>query len=234
MPQVAPTPLPRPEGAPSHAAPAPPRGPQRAEVPAADLEAAAKICAAFIAANAAVAEIAPPELWDNGCGAVGQARISAIKLINGKEVPLKPAALTRCDTAAVIAQWIREDVAPAFESFGGLARVEVAASYHCRPRNNIRGAQMSEHGRANALDVRALVAGNGRRFGVDIADTPILLLHELRRSSCVRFTTVLGPGSDGYHENHFHMDLAQRRGGYRLCRWEVPSPPDPQPRPAPE
>jgi hypothetical protein len=49
----------------------------------------------------------------------------------------------------------------------------------------------------------------------------------MRRSACARFTTVLGPGSDGYHENHFHVDLAQRRGDYRLCQWNLPRPPEP-------
>ena len=53
-----------------------------------------------------------------------------------------------------------------------------------------------------------------------------------------------GPGSDGYHENHIHVDLAQRASGYRSCHWDVRSPevaasaaavagsvPLPQPRP---
>jgi hypothetical protein len=90
---------------------------------------------------------------------------------------------------------------------------------------------MSEHGRANAIDIRAIVMNDGRRFGVDLPETPIQLLNDLRRGACARFTTVLGPGSDGYHENHFHMDLAQRRGGYRLCQWNLPSPPEPRQHP---
>jgi hypothetical protein len=36
---------------------------------------------------------------------------------------------------------------------------------------------------------------------------------------------VLGPGSDGYHEDHVHVDLAERRGGYRVCEWDVREPP---------
>jgi hypothetical protein len=35
---------------------------------------------------------------------------------------------------------------------------------------------------------------------------------------------VLGPGSDGYHEDHVHVDLAERRGGYRMCQWDVREP----------
>jgi Extensin-like protein C-terminus len=46
----------------------------------------------------------------------------------------------------------------------------------------------------------------------------------LRETACARFTTVLGPGSDGYHENHVHLDLLERRSGYRICQWDVRDP----------
>jgi hypothetical protein len=32
---------------------------------------------------------------------------------------------------------------------------------------------------------------------------------------------VLGPGSDGYHEEHIHLDLAERSHATKLCQWEV-------------
>jgi hypothetical protein len=35
---------------------------------------------------------------------------------------------------------------------------------------------------------------------------------------------VLGPGSDGYHEAHVHVDLAERRSGHRMCQWDVREP----------
>ena len=47
----------------------------------------------------------------------------------------------------------------------------------------------------------------------------------LRMSACERFTTVLGPGSDGHHESHIHLDIAERRHGYRICQWDVREPP---------
>lgn len=208
-----------------------PRPPQLLHIPAEEIETAAKVCRAVLAKNKLVAEPAQAALWSNGCGAVGQLSISAIQLADGKRIPLRPAALIRCEIAEAIADWVREDLVPFTEAYGGLARIDVAASYHCRPRNNIRGALLSEHGRANAIDIRAIIMANGRRFAVDIPETPIQLLNDLRRSSCARFTTVLGPGSDGYHEDHIHLDLAQRRGGYRLCQWSVPSPPTPVPNP---
>ena len=60
----------------------------------------------------------------------------------------------------------------------------------------------------------------------------------IRASACARFSTVLGPGSDGYHEDHVHLDLAERHNDYRMCQWDVrdPAQPDdiplPRPRPA--
>jgi len=60
-------------------------------------------------------------------------------------------------------------------------------------------------------------------------------------SVCTRFSTVLGPGSDGYHEDHIHLDLAERRGNYKICQWNVWDPlpaiapllPEPRPAEAP-
>jgi hypothetical protein len=46
----------------------------------------------------------------------------------------------------------------------------------------------------------------------------------LREAACTRFTTVLGPGSDGYHEAHIHLDMAERGNGYRVCQWDVREP----------
>jgi Extensin-like protein C-terminus len=40
-------------------------------------------------------------------------------------------------------------------------------------------------------------------------------------SMCARFTTVLGPGSDGYHEDHIHLDLMERHNNYKICQWNV-------------
>ncbi len=35
---------------------------------------------------------------------------------------------------------------------------------------------------------------------------------------------MLGPGSDGNREEHIHVDLAERRGGYKTCEWQVREP----------
>ena len=43
-------------------------------------------------------------------------------------------------------------------------------------------------------------------------------LEDIRKAACTHFTTVLGPGSDPYHGDHFHVDVLQRKGDYRICQ----------------
>jgi len=89
---------------------------------------------------------------------------------------------------------------------------------------------MSEHGRANALDIRALKFANGQSLSLTDRGVAREQREAVLHSVCARFTTVLGPGSDWYHEDHIHLDLAERRSGYRICQWNVY---DPMPATAP-
>jgi hypothetical protein len=172
------------------------------------------------------------------CGARDAVRLEAIKLPGRPAVSVDPPATLRCALAEAVANWVRDDLAPAASALGSdLVAIANYDSYSCRGRNRVVGAKLSEHGRANALDVRALGLANGVAIEPTDPNTPKAFREAMRRSACARFTTVLGPGSDGYHENHVHIDLAERRGGYRICHWElretpnVASIPLPLPRP---
>jgi hypothetical protein len=113
-------------------------------------------------------------------------------------------------------------------------------SFECRGRNRVVGAKVSEHGLANALDIKSLKLADGTIVGLTDVRVPKEFRVGLRQSACARFMTVLGPGSDGNHESHIHVDLAERHNGYRLCQWDVREPalevavdevPLPRPRP---
>ena len=99
------------------------------------------------------------------------------------------------------------------------------ASYECRGRNNVRAAKVSEHGRADALDVRDFKLADGRELGLTDVNVDKDWREAIRASACARFSTVLGPGSDGSHEEHIHLDLAERRNDYKICEWDVRVPP---------
>jgi hypothetical protein len=141
---------------------------------------------------------------------------------NKGRVALKPAAVLRCSMASAIADWIRTDMVPLAEARGSrLSDLDNLDSYDCRGRNGVAGAPLSEHGRANALDVQALKLASGASIALTDRSVPREVRETVLHSVCARFTTVLGPGSDGYHEEHIHLDLAERRSGYRICQWEV-------------
>jgi len=46
--------------------------------------------------------------------------------------------------------------------------------------------------------------------GKDHTDKDTDFIQSVRLAACQRFLTVLGPGSDGYHENHLHLDMRHR------------------------
>ena len=141
------------------------------------------------------------------------------------KVAIAPPATLRCAMAEAVALWLREDVAPAALKLGAPLRgLDNFNSYECRSRNRVHGATLSEHGRANALDVRALRLANGEVIGLTDVNVAKDWREALRASTCARFSTVLGPGSDGNHEEHIHVDLAERRGGYKMCEWDVREP----------
>ena len=180
----------------------------------------------------------PALLGPGDCGANDAVRLEAIKLPGRPSIALDPPATLRCQLAETVAHWIRDDVAPAAADLGsGLASIVNYDSYSCRGRNRIAGAKTSEHGRANALDIRALRLANGVTIEPTSPQMSWDFRNAVRRSACARFMTVLGPGSDGYHESHVHVDLAERVRGYRMCRWdlrdgEIAAVPLPLPRPA--
>ncbi|MFX9042636.1 extensin family protein, partial [Acinetobacter baumannii] len=80
-------------------------------------------------------------------------------------------------------------------------------SFECRGRNRVRGAKLSEHGLANALDVRGVTFANGGKLSLTDRTESRDIREKVLASVCTRFTTVLGPGSDWYHEDHIHLDL---------------------------
>ncbi len=190
-------------------------------------------CFLALTSGLAEAEPVPPIAQPKGCDALDVVRLQAVNL-DRRRVSFAPPVALRCEMATALAGWVRDRVAPAVTRLGAaLAAVDNYDSFECRGRNRVAGAKTSEHGRANALDVRALVLEGGRRIALTDTAVDKDFREELRRGACERFTTVLGPGSDGYHEEHIHLDLAERRNGYRLCQWDVrdASIPLPQPRP---
>ena len=188
-------------------------------------------CRQALTEAVAIAPSIPDIQGAGGCGGVDLVRLEAVVLPDQRRVSVKPAAILRCAMAAELADWIRKDIAPLAVSLGStISDLDNFDSFECRGRNRIVGARLSEHGRANALDVRAFKLSNGRSISLTDRTVPRDLRETVLRSVCTRFSTVLGPSSDWYHEDHIHLDLMERRNNYRICQWDVL---DPLPQVAP-
>jgi hypothetical protein len=161
------------------------------------------------------------------CGADDAVQMDAILLPDQSKVTVSPPAIMRCPMAQEVADWVRDDVAPSLKDLPPLRGLDNLASYDCRGRNNVHATKVSEHGRADALDVHDFKLADGRELGLTDVNIPRDWREAVRASACARFATVLGPGSDGYHEEHVHLDLEPRRNNYKICEWDVREPPPP-------
>jgi len=139
-------------------------------------------------------------------------------------VSLRRGVVLNCATAHAVAQWTSAVVAPtAHEIYRSpLARISVFSAYQCRLRNSQTNERLSEHATGNAIDIGGFELVNDKvievGFPAERERRRKRFLAVVREAACRYFTTVLGPGSDSYHNNHFHLDLAERSGGSRYCR----------------
>lgn len=161
----------------------------------------------------------------DGPGVCGMDYPFKISAFNNGSVGLTSKVTLACPIIPRIDTWIDEIVKPAAVLYFGVPVVDLkAGSYSCRPRNNQRGAKVSEHAFGNALDVMAFILADGREIAVakgwrgDPAEQDFL--REVFVGACRYFSTVLAPGSDAFHYDHLHIDLARHdpRGTRRICK----------------
>ncbi|KRW95574.1 extensin family protein [Paracoccus sp. MKU1] len=141
----------------------------------------------------------------------------------GIEIP--GGAPMRCDLARHLAHWLRDFVRPAAALLPGqprLVALEPGSTYQCRATVGDKGETLSEHAFGNAFDIAAFRFEDGTRIEVeprqDSGDFQEAFQRAARGTACLHFTTVLGPGANAAHDDHLHLDIKARRGGFRLCQ----------------
>jgi len=156
---------------------------------------------------------------DPHCGAERGVRVSAIA-----GVRLEPAVTARCEVGLALAQWTREVVVPMALLYldDEPTVIGTSGSYECRARrggsNNVA---FSQHAFANAIDIASIAFAKRPSMPVmppsEKSDDTELFQAAIRGGGCAYFTTVLGPMTNAAHADHLHFDMAERRGGFRLC-----------------
>lgn len=124
----------------------------------------------------------------------------------------------RCPLARAFTGWVQYAVAPAARQILGsdLVRVDTFGTYACRAivGGTQGGTKLSEHGRANAVDVSGFVLKDGRRITIlkdwQNQDPAVhRFLQTIHGSACKRFATVLSPNYNYVHRDHLHLDMGR-------------------------
>lgn len=155
---------------------------------------------------------------EKGCGWTNGFRVAS-----AGGVRLSSSMTMSCQAAAALSLWLEHRVQPAAERHfsSRVSRVQHVGGYNCR---HIRGSIgryieiLSEHAKANAIDITGFTLANGQRISV-LRDWPRAgakadFLHEIHQDACSFFRVTLGPEANKLHRDHFHLD----RGFLRACR----------------
>ncbi len=99
-----------------------------------------------------------------------------------------------------------------------VTRVEHVGTYACR--NVYNRGRLSEHARANAIDITAFVLADGTQISVEKdwnnnrQPQKAAFLRDVHQGACQAFNVAFGPDYNAAHANHFHFDM----GGIWACR----------------
>jgi hypothetical protein len=130
-----------------------------------EVEAAQAHCAAILKTINAVAVPQPP-IKQGKCGAPAPIRL--VSLGKQHRVNFDPPALTNCDMAGALSQWLEKEVQPFAEKHLGsrIAKLEIMSDYSCRASSGRVHNRLSEHAFADAIDIGSFVTESGRTVSV--------------------------------------------------------------------
>ena len=143
----------------------------------------------------------------------------------GEDIEFPDGPILNCGFALKFGQWLKAEGAPIARrgARSALARLYTGPGYECRGRNGDGSGKVSEHGLGNAVDITFFTLQDGRTFHVRDALDPMSPAYQtlagFRASGCKYFTTVLGPGANAAHAEHFHFDMGQhgKSAAYKIC-----------------
>lgn len=195
----------------------PPREPVKAEDPE-----ELKACLAELTSiGAEFKELPPIPGEEDGCGIASPIELSTI--IPG--IKLEPEGTMRCEAALALARWTEEIVVPAAAIALPDKKVTAfnnASTYVCRNRNSADTGKISEHAKGSAVDIATVAFDKGEPLVMKPRDEDGTVEGAFQRTittaACLFFKTVLSPGSDATHQDHLHLDVLERKGGYLYCR----------------
>lgn len=180
------------------------------DIPAGDLDISAAVYA--VCGNSQILGTREEGFSSGSCGIKNPVKVYAVS-----GVKLSTPATINCEAAQQLNAWVKNVASPSARDIDRkLSKLEIFASYSCRTRNHRKGAKLSEHSYGNAIDIGGFYFTDGSHASVlsDYRSSSFGgFMKSVRAGACGPFGTVLGPGSDALHKNHFHFDVARYDNG---------------------
>ena len=158
--------------APHPALPHAPAPPPQSAWSEAEIAGAERRCRQIIAATRAVAQPLP-SLKQGDCGTPLPVELSAFGA--NPQVVVFPPVTVNCEMIEALDGWMKTRLQPlAKREFGSpIVQLRSMSSYSCRNAIGYGKRGLSEHARANAVDIAGFVLGNGETFSVEPGWGPI-------------------------------------------------------------
>jgi len=127
-----------------------------------EIEKARARCTALLKGLDVVAIPQAPIREDTECGA--PAPMQLVSIGSNPQIAFSPPPMLSCDMIVALHKWLQRDVQPlAREHLGApVVGVAIMSSYSCRNAYGRAKGRLSEHGRANALDIGAFLTAQGQ------------------------------------------------------------------------
>jgi hypothetical protein len=151
----------------------------------------------------------------------------AVRLRSSQDMlSLSPASVApACPVVAGLALWQWRAVAPVAHRLfnASVVKIHHYGSFACRRMYGRETGAWSEHASADAIDVSGFTLSDGTEISVardwSSDGKKGEFLHAVRDEACRLFSTVLSPDYNAQHQDHFHLDQADRgKWGWRACR----------------
>ena len=122
----------------------------------------AKARCAYILKKITAVVIPEAPIKEGVCGA--PAPVQLISIGSKPQVSISPPAILTCEMVEALNTWISGDLQPLAKAQLGseIIKIETMSSYACRNAYGRVGGKLSEHGHANALDIRGFVTASAK------------------------------------------------------------------------
>jgi hypothetical protein len=169
-------------------------------------------------------ELVPAPFGDVTCPVEEPVRLHSVETPSGI-VSFPESPVFNCRFARQFAHWVSDTGSAVVlaQMNKRLEKVATGPGYDCRHRNGDSSGKMSEHAAGDAVDITTMTIAGGTTIrmadAIDPNSPSYAVLRTLRTTACGYFTTVLGPGTNEAHKEHYHLDLGVhgKSGNYRIC-----------------